>query len=69
MTQAVQSAAQAVDLVRDAAGASAIYASSPLERCYRDIHVATQHAVVATPSYEMLGRALLERDGGAEFVL
>ena len=69
MTYAVQSAAQAIDLVRDTAGASAIYVSSPIERCHRDIHVATQHAVVATPSYEMLGRVLLGRDAGAEFVL
>jgi alkylation response protein AidB-like acyl-CoA dehydrogenase len=69
MTHAVQSAAQAVDLVRDAAGASAIYTTSPIERCYRDIHVATQHAVVATTSYELLGRALLGRLGPEDFVL
>ena len=69
MTHAVQSAAQAVDLVRDAAGASAIYANSPLERCYRDIHVVTQHAAVATPSYEFLGRVLLGRVPEHEFVL
>lgn len=59
MTNAVQSSAQAVDLMYDAAGGYAIYSRNPLERCFRDIHVATQHAVVATPSYEMLGRYLL----------
>ena len=59
ITHAVQSAARAVDLVYDAAGGWAIYTRNPLERCWRDIHTATQHAVAATPSYETIGRALL----------
>jgi alkylation response protein AidB-like acyl-CoA dehydrogenase len=62
MTHAVQSAAQAVDLVWAAAGSSPVYTSSPLERCFRDIHVATQHAAVGVFSYESIGAALVHPD-------
>jgi alkylation response protein AidB-like acyl-CoA dehydrogenase len=58
-TQAVTASAQAVDLMYSSAGGTAVYAGSPLERIFRDIHTATQHAIVAPPSYELLGRVLL----------
>jgi alkylation response protein AidB-like acyl-CoA dehydrogenase len=60
MTTAVQNAAQAVDLMWAAAGGSPIYTSSPLERCFRDIHVATQHAAVSQLSWETLGKGLFD---------
>jgi len=53
------SAAKAVDLVYHAAGGSAIYETSPLQRCFRDVHVATQHIMVAQPTYEVVGRVQL----------
>jgi alkylation response protein AidB-like acyl-CoA dehydrogenase len=62
MTHAVQSAAQAVDLVWAVAGSSPVYTSSPLERCFRDIHVATQHAAVGIFSYQAIGAALAHPD-------
>ena len=62
MTHAVQSSAQAVDLVWAAAGSSPVYTSSPLERCFRDIHVATQHAAVGVFSLEPIGAALIDDD-------
>jgi alkylation response protein AidB-like acyl-CoA dehydrogenase len=62
MTHAVQSAAQAVDLAWAAAGSSPVYTSSPLERCFRDIHVATQHAAVGLFSYQTIGAALAHPD-------
>lgn len=62
MTHAVQSAAQAVDLVWAAAGSSPVYTSSPLERCFRDIHVATQHAAVGLFSYQSIGGAMVHLD-------
>jgi alkylation response protein AidB-like acyl-CoA dehydrogenase len=59
MTVAVQNSAQAVDLMWAAAGSSPVYTSSPLERCFRDIHVATQHAAVGVFSLETVGSALI----------
>jgi indole-3-acetate monooxygenase len=56
---AAQSAAEAVDLMFNAAGTTAIYASSRLERCFRDVHVATQHVGVAPSNIEMVGQYLL----------
>jgi len=60
-THAVQSATQAVDLMYNAAGATAIYESSPLERCFRDIHAIAQIGLIAAPSLETVGQALLAR--------
>jgi alkylation response protein AidB-like acyl-CoA dehydrogenase len=57
--QAAQSATEAVDLMFNAAGTTSIYASSRLERCFRDVHVATQHVAVAPSNIEMVGQYLL----------
>lgn len=56
------SAAEAVDLLYHAAGGTAIYSKSPLQRCFRDVHVATQHIMVAQPTYEVLGKISLGID-------
>lgn len=56
---AAQSAAEAVDLMFNAAGTTAIYVSSRLERCFRDVHVATQHVLVAPSNIEMVGQYCL----------
>ena len=56
---AAWSAARAVDLVYHAAGGTSVYDTSPLSRCFRDVHVATQHIMVAQPIYELVGRVTL----------
>jgi alkylation response protein AidB-like acyl-CoA dehydrogenase len=56
---AAQSAAEAVDLLFNAAGTTGIYTSSRLERCFRDVHVATQHVAVAPSNIEMVGQYCL----------
>jgi alkylation response protein AidB-like acyl-CoA dehydrogenase len=58
-TGAVAAAARATDVAYQAGGGSAIYASSPLQRCFRDVHAVTQHMLVAAPVYELVGRVLL----------
>jgi alkylation response protein AidB-like acyl-CoA dehydrogenase len=40
-------------------GGAAIYESSPLQRHLRDVHVATQHMLVAPSTWELAGRSLL----------
>jgi alkylation response protein AidB-like acyl-CoA dehydrogenase len=61
-TQATGAATQAVDLMFSAGGATSVYASSPLERCLRDIRTAGQHVCVVPFNYEMVGQALLDFD-------
>jgi indole-3-acetate monooxygenase len=53
---AAESAARAVNSVFTMAGGSSVFESSPLQRCLRDIHVATQHIGVAPRLYETLGK-------------
>ena len=55
-TDAVARCAAAVDLCYHAAGGSAIFESHPLQRVFRDTHVATQHGMVAARTLETLGR-------------
>jgi len=65
-THATRSAKAAVALMHEAGGGSAIYARSPLERRFRDIHTASAHAMVSPASLELVGRIRLglETDTG-----
>ena len=58
-TTATRSCARAVDLMYNAGGGSSIYAASPLQRHFRDVHVATQHVMVAEATYAAVGRVFL----------
>jgi indole-3-acetate monooxygenase len=65
VAQANAHAVQAVDLVYNLAGASAIYVSSRLDRCLRDIHTASAHVWVSPDTFELAGRLLLGLDPGS----
>lgn len=64
-SHAVGEAAKAVDAMYEAGGGTSIYRSSPLQRCFRDVHTATQHLMVAPATYELVGRVLLGREADA----
>jgi alkylation response protein AidB-like acyl-CoA dehydrogenase len=53
-------AAQVVETVWKAAGASSIFLSSPLERRFRDVHVAAQNVAVSPEYYGVAGRLFLD---------
>ena len=57
--QAAQSCVEAVDSMFESGGGSAIYETSRLERCFRDVHVVTHHHMVSPPNIEMVGQYLL----------
>jgi alkylation response protein AidB-like acyl-CoA dehydrogenase len=61
-TQAARLACQAVDLMFLAGGATSPYASAGLERCLRDIRVASQHITTASTNFELVGQQLLGVD-------
>lgn len=58
---------EAVDLVHNAAGTTAMRMDSPLERKLRDAHACANHRWVAHPLYGELGRILLGGAAGVEF--
>jgi alkylation response protein AidB-like acyl-CoA dehydrogenase len=58
-SHSAQCAVDAVDLMFDAAGGTSIYASSRLERCFRDAHMVTHHMMAAPANIEMVGQYLL----------
>jgi alkylation response protein AidB-like acyl-CoA dehydrogenase len=56
---ATQNAIAAVDLMFDSGGGSSVYATSRLERCFRDVHVVNHHIAVEPSHIEMVGQYLL----------
>jgi len=58
-THAVRACAGAVDGMYHLAGGTSVYRRSPLQRIFRDVHVATQHMMVGPPTMEVAGRLLL----------
>lgn len=61
-THAGHASLEAVDALYTAAGAAAIFSSSPLDRCLRDARTAVQHVCLQRRNYELAGRQLTERD-------
>lgn len=57
-----------VDAAWTLAGGTAVYDASPLGRCVRDVHVVTQHIMVAPKLHETLGKHLLGVDFNAAMI-
>lgn len=62
---ATEHATAAVDLMRNAAGMTAVAAGGAIERCFRDVHALTQHLAITPAHYERVGKALLGLDIGS----
>ena len=60
-TSAVESAKQSVDLIYELAGGTAVYRTSPIQRRFRDVYVATQHMMVKQQTYELAGRLFMNQ--------
>ena len=58
-THATRASAAAVDLMYELGGGTSVYRRSPLQRIFRDVHVATQHMMVSPSTLELTGRLLL----------
>jgi indole-3-acetate monooxygenase len=58
-THATTTAADVATAAYRLGGASAVYDGQPLQRRFRDANVATQHMLVAPPTWELAGRLLL----------
>jgi alkylation response protein AidB-like acyl-CoA dehydrogenase len=67
-THTVKSCARVVDVAYHLGGGTAIYQASPLQRLFRDVHVLTQHAMVADSTLEVVGRVLLGVDVDASML-
>ncbi|MFQ6026768.1 MAG: hypothetical protein ACE5Q6_04545 [Dehalococcoidia bacterium] len=59
ITHAVRGSVRAVDLLFHAAGTNAVFRKHPLERYFRDIHVAVQHHAGLASVFETGGRVML----------
>jgi alkylation response protein AidB-like acyl-CoA dehydrogenase len=55
-SNATESAAAVVDTMFTAAGSSSIYSTSRLDRCFRDVHMVTQHVVGGLAGFTLAGR-------------
>ena len=58
-SHAVAASVRAVDLMHSAVGTASIFRDNPLERHFRDIHVAAAHVMIGRMTYEAAGRVEL----------
>ena len=67
-THAIQRAREAVDFAYQAAGATAIFESHPLERRFRDMHTVTQQLQGRMSHFETVGAWILGAEADLTFV-
>lgn len=62
VAHATSTAVEVIDKMYTVVGGSSIFQDSCLQRNLRDVHVATQHMMVAEPVFELAGRVMLGLD-------
>ena len=62
---AVSTSIDVVDRMYTAVGGTSVYEESPLQRHFRDVHVASQHMMVAEPVMELAGRVMSDIEDNA----
>lgn len=67
-TFAVRTSADVTRSLYDLGGGSSVYLSSPLQRRFRDAHVATAHIMTAPATFELTGRVLMGLETDATFL-
>jgi hypothetical protein len=67
-TNAIHKAREAVDFAYNAAGATAIFESHPLERRFRDIHTVTQQLQGRLSHFETVGAWMMGADADLTWV-
>ena len=65
VVHAVDTAVEVIDRMYTVAGGTSVFDESGLQRNLRDVHVATQHMMVAEPVMELAGRVMLGLDDSA----
>ena len=58
VSQAMRLCTGAVDVAFHRAGGGALYETSALQRCFRDIHAAGQHIMFSTETWKRIGKSL-----------
>lgn len=58
-SHATKACAEAVTTLYTEAGGTSVFLETPLQRRFRDVHVATQHLMVSGTTFELAGRVLL----------
>ena len=64
-THAVTTSIDVIDRMYTAVGGTSVYEDSALQRHFRDVHVASQHMMVAEPVVELAGRVMSGIDNSA----
>jgi alkylation response protein AidB-like acyl-CoA dehydrogenase len=55
-THGIRLAAQIIEMIYSASGATSVYESNLIQRHFQDIHVITQHMQARMAHYELIGR-------------
>jgi indole-3-acetate monooxygenase len=66
--QAAETAKAVVQIAYDIGGGTSVYESCPLQRCFRDVHTASQHVQVQSTNFETAGRVLLGLEPGTHIL-